>query len=184
VRIEARCSPHTDECLIPLRKRKLTNPVSSLSSRLAQTISDSPLLMRPLQRRCELMCEVAEAFAVCGEVNRTNELFAAIQTELPVSLAENAFPDGFLSRKRGVKQRMLRGCCLAGLVLGLGKAATRPRGTVQRSARPSEPKYQAILGEEHSLNSNQHARIKEVTAACECGDAKAALRAASPKTSE
>jgi hypothetical protein len=148
-----------------------------------QALADAEIAARcepSLQRRCELMCEVAEAFAVCGEVNRANALFSDIQTELPVSLTDNAFPDGFLWRKRGIKQRMLRAYCLAELVLGLGKASTRLNESLYREGRlMSEPIFQPKWGEDRTLNANQRARIKEIVAACENRNASVALRAAS-----
>ncbi len=78
---------------------------------------------RSLLNRCELLCEIAEAFAYCGNHRSANEVFADIQSELPMVIPPESFPRGFLWRKKGIKPRLLRMGCLAKLVLGLGKVA-------------------------------------------------------------
>ena len=131
-----------------------------------------------LQRRCELMCEVAEAYAACGDVLGANELFSDIQAELPVLPATN--PHGYLWRKRGIKPHMLRGYCLTELVLGLGKVSIQSQNLTRQIHQP-DGMQQAFSKwkTDRSLTTKQRARIEEIRVAILRGDIKAALNAAS-----
>lgn len=131
-----------------------------------------------LQRRCEMLCDVAEAYAACGDILTANELFADMQAEIPPSPdLLKRFPNQFLWRKRGIKPRLLRGHCLGELILGLGKAAMR-QPHLQHQRRPSwrEPWLQWTRST--SLRRPQVERMRPVYGAVHQGDFRAAFREA------
>jgi hypothetical protein len=124
------------------------------------------------------MCEIAEAYVACGNAGEANELFADIQSELPVSSTTN--PDGYLWRKRGIKPRMIRTYCLAQLVLGLGKVSILAWKAPHKVKKPIQmDELCRNLNSERPLTAKQRARLEEVVVAIQRGDSPAALHAVS-----
>lgn len=136
-----------------------------------------------LQRRCELMCEVAHAYVECGDADGANDLFANIQSELPVSSTANL--DGYLWRKPGIKPKMIRTHSLAHLVLGLGRGSILAKKATHK-VKPliQIDEFCRNLNIGRPLTKKQRERIEAAFVAIQEGKSTQALHAASQISGE
>ena len=137
---------------------------------------------RSLIHRCELLCEVAEAFAYCGDQQRTSEVFADMQSELPATIPIGKFPHGFLWRKQGVKPQLIRGHCLAEMILGLGKVAIQQASLSRPEAKRAATNYvfpwSEWTWEGGGLSSIQRTNVRHIYAELLLGTYSLALKRA------
>ncbi|MGZ5567571.1 MAG: P-loop domain-containing protein, partial [Limisphaerales bacterium] len=151
-----------------------------------QALKDAEIFGRcepSLQRRCELMCDVAEAYAVCGNAEEATNVLADIQAEIP-----NAGSSGqaryYFWRKPGIKPSMLRPQCLSQLILGLGRAAVSWR--LHHGSLPQLQPRTVVSAwrNDTSLTSHEKKVMEQVTEALQNKDLAAVRQCASELASD